>query len=258
MSTRTDQTLGDLVATIPASARILERVGLDYCCHGRRTLADACVTAGLDAAQVAAEVDALDGADESDSPVLSATALSDHIVATHHAYLREELPLLAKLAAKVERAHGARHAELTEIRALVDALRSDLEPHLDKEERVLFPAIRAIADGGRREFPFGTIANPIRMMTMEHDRAGELLAALRRTSGGYMTPSDGCASYRSLYDRLAELEHDTHVHIHKENHALFPAVLREWDTFSRATGRLEVVGCGDAQRDTRREEVGNR
>jgi regulator of cell morphogenesis and NO signaling len=229
MNNRIDQTLGDLVASIQASARVFDQVGLDYCCRGRRTLVEACAAAGLDAATLAAEIDALDPGTGVDWPSLPADALADHIVATHHAYLREELPLLSALAAKVERVHGARHPELAEVRGLVDELRADLEPHLDKEVRVLFPAIRAVIDGDRREFPFGSLANPIRMMTMEHDRAGELLAALRSATGGYETPSDGCTSYRSLYDRLAALEHDTHVHVHKENHVLFPAALHEWE-----------------------------
>jgi regulator of cell morphogenesis and NO signaling len=93
-----------------------------------------------------------------------------------------------------------------------------------KEERVLFPAIAALA-AGQTEFPFGPVERPIHMMVIEHDRAGELLAHLRAASNGYQVPEDCCASYRSLYERLAALEVDTHVHIHKENHVLFPAAL---------------------------------
>lgn len=94
-----------------------------------------------------------------------------------------------------------------------------------KEERVLFPAIHALARG-EREFGFGTVANPIRMMLSEHDRAGDLLAELRTATDGYAVPADACASYQTLYERLDTLEADTHLHIHKENHVLFPAALR--------------------------------
>ena len=127
-------------------------------------------------------------------------------------------------AAKVLAAHGGHHPELAQVRRLVAAVRADLEPHLLKEERILFPAIHELA-AGRTEFPFGTVANPIRMMIAEHDRAGELLAELRIATGAYSVPPDGCTSYRSLYDRLAALEEDTHLHIHKENHVLFPRAL---------------------------------
>jgi regulator of cell morphogenesis and NO signaling len=122
--------------------------------------------------------------------------------------------------------HGGRHPELLEVRRLVAAIGADLAPHLLKEERILFPAIAALHEG-RREFPFGPITGPIRTMLAEHDRTGELLEELRRATGGYSAPADACASYRSLYDRLAALEADTHLHVHKENNVLFPAVLRE-------------------------------
>lgn len=218
-------TLGDLVAARPAAARVLDRLELDYCCHGDVTLEHACAVAGLDPAAVQAAID--EAGDDGDAAwtALDPAALADEIVATHHAYLHEELPLLDALSAKVLSVHGDRHPELQEVHRLVTAIRADLEPHLLKEERVLFPAIHAIA-AGRREFPFGSVENPIRMMRIEHDRAGELLTELRRATGGYEAPADGCASYRSLYERLEALELDTHLHVHKEHHVLFPAAIR--------------------------------
>lgn len=221
MSHTLSRTLGDLVAEVPSRATVLERLGLDYCCHGNRSVADACATAGLDPATVAAELDQPAPATAQEDHPTDPAALVDHIEATHHAYLHAELPALEVLADKVANVHGARHAELADVRRLVAALRADLEPHLLKEERVLFPAIRALMTGAR-EFPFGTVQNPIRMMRLEHDQAGDLLAELRTVTGGYSVPDDGCASYRSLYERLVALESDTHVHIHLENNVLFP------------------------------------
>lgn len=217
-------TLGDIVAANPAAARALDRLGLDYCCHGERTVAEACAGTDLDPDEVAAELEALPIDGDRSWTGLDPSALAEHIVATHHRYLHDELPLLDELAAKVLSVHGGRHPELVRVRALVAALRADLEPHLLKEELVLFPAITAAADG-EREFPFGSIEHPIRVMLAEHDRAGELLERLRSATDGYAVPDDGCASYRSLYERLEVLELDTHLHVHKENHALFPAAL---------------------------------
>lgn len=217
--------LGDLVAEQPARARVLERLGIDYCCHGGRSLAEASAGAGLDPSAVAAElaaVDAVEGADHADD--LAPVALVDHILATHHVYLHEELPLLHALATKVRDVHGGRHPELHEVARLVEALRGELEPHLAKEEQVLFPAIRRVADlpaGPERD----QLLAPIRVMQREHEAAGELLADLRAATDGYQVPADGCASYRSLYDRLGALELDTFRHIHLENNVLFPAVL---------------------------------
>ena len=218
------QTLGDLAASNPAAARALDRLGLDYCCHGARTLADACAAAGIDLATVESELAALPVEGDTAWRDLDPRALAEHIVATHHAYLHVELPALDALAAKVLAVHGGRHPELAEVRRLVGLVRADLEPHLAKEEQILFPAIAA-AVAGRREFPFGSIGNPIRMMTLEHDRAGELLRDLRTATADFAVPDDACVSYRSLYERLEALEVDTHLHVLKENHTLFPAAL---------------------------------
>ena len=219
-----NHTLGDLVAANPAVARVLEPLGLDYCCRGDRTLVDACAATGADASVVAAAIADLDVEGDTTWTSLDAPVLAAHIVDTHHRYLHEELPLLDALAAKVLSVHGDRHAELADVQRLVAEVRADLEPHLIKEERVLFPAINALADG-QTEFAFGSVANPIRMMMIEHDRAGELLTELRAVTDTYRVPEDVCASYRSLCERLAALELDTHLHIHKENHVLFPAAL---------------------------------
>jgi regulator of cell morphogenesis and NO signaling len=75
-------------------------------------------------------------------------------------------------------------------------------------------------------FHCGTLRNPISVMLREHDAVGDLLARLRLLTGGYETPADGCASYTACYAGLAELEADTHLHIHKENNVLFPLVVR--------------------------------
>lgn len=136
--------------------------------------------------------------------------------------LHEELPLLDALAEKVRDVHRSRHPELDHVARTVNAFRLDLEPHLAKEEQVLFPAIRAQGDG-ETSFPFGSIANPIRVMRGEHERAGELLAELRTAAGDYAVPDDACTSYRLLYERLAHLESDTFRHLHLENNVLFPA-----------------------------------
>jgi len=218
--------LGDLVAERPGRARVLERLGLDHCCGGRRSLVEASEAAGLDPLAVAAALAEVtdDGADHADQ--LPPAALVDHLLATHHAYLHEELPLLHALATRVRSVHGARHPELAEVARLVAALRADLEPHLAKEEQVLFPAIRRLAAAATGS-PARSIAAPVRVLLAEHDGAADLLAELRAAARGFAVPDDACASFRSLYERLELLEADTRRHVHLENNVLFPAVLGE-------------------------------
>lgn len=220
-----DPTLAQLVTANPASARILEGFGLDYCCGGRRPLSEASAEAGVDPAAVLEAIAATGATGAPDWAELGPAALVDHLESTHHAFLHAELPRLDALSAKVLSVHGGRHPELADVRRTFEALRDDLEPHLAKEEQILFPMIRQLAAAAESpEFHCGSLQSPIRVMELEHDRAGDLLLALRTITGGYEPPADGCASYQALYAGLAELEADTHLHVHKENNLLFPAV----------------------------------
>lgn len=223
MAVDVNRTLGELVAEQPARARVLERAGIDYCCHGDRSLSLAAAEAGLDANTLALVLDAVeavpaaaDGAER-----LQPAALAHHIVETHHRYLAAELPELDTLAVKVRGVHGERHPELAEVARLFHQLRGELEPHLAAEEAEVFPAIEAGTD-------HEAIDAGVARLVAEHARAGELLAALRAAARDYAVPADACASYRSLYERLAALEADTFRHIHLENNVLFRAARGAW------------------------------
>ncbi len=155
-------------------------------------------------------------------------ALLDHLLDTHHVFTRAALDRLPPLAAKVLHTHGARHPELQEVAQLIDELVADLAPHLQKEERVLFPYIRALAEDTRAGHAapragFGSLASPIACMRHEHERVEEILRELGRSTGGYRPPADACDSFRALYAGLSELKADLHRHIHLENNLLFPA-----------------------------------
>jgi regulator of cell morphogenesis and NO signaling len=221
-------TLAAVVDAHPGLAREFERRNLDYCCGGRRTLADACDRLGLDPTQVADELAAaIEPSAPAEWSTMTADALVDHLENSHHRYLWDEMPRVIALADKIVSVHGRRHPELSEIAACFAALRADLEPHMLKEERVLFPMVRELAASSRLpSFHCGTLRNPISVMLAEHDAVGDLLARLRRLTDGYSPPPDGCATYAACFAAMAELEADTHLHIHKENNVLFPLVVR--------------------------------
>ena len=222
-------TLGDIVTLHPSLAGDLERRGLDYCCHGGRTLAVAASEAGLDPDTVADELSAV----HADEPAAAWASLGpgelvDHIEAVHHRYLWSELPRIAALVDKITSVHGERHPELADVRRLFTELRVDLEPHLAREEQELFPRIRRLADAS--DLPQSerdAIATQIDALAGEHETVGELLDELRSVTSDYSTPADGCASYTACYRALADLEADTHLHVHKENNLLFPAARTE-------------------------------
>jgi regulator of cell morphogenesis and NO signaling len=219
-----ERTLADLVAENPARAVILDRAGLDFCCHGHRTLAEACADSGLDPAQVAAKLDTV-----SDAPPAGWTgggrgSLAAYVEDTHHEYLHAELPDLVRLTETVRNVHSEHRPELIDVATLVAQMAASLEPHLAAEETDVFPVIAQLEPGTAGD---EALAAKIAVLMDEHAALGCELARLRELTDGYRPPADGCASYRLLYERLAALESDTHMHIHLENNVLFPAALVE-------------------------------
>ncbi|HZT78352.1 MAG TPA: iron-sulfur cluster repair di-iron protein [Vicinamibacterales bacterium] len=228
-------TVGEIVTSDFRAAAVFERFSIDFCCGGKRSLADACVTAQadrvavLDALRVATSDAAAPG--DADAARWSVDRLIDHIVDTHHAYVRASLPRIAQHLEKLVSAHGERHPELTGVAAAFAEVAAELAQHMMKEEQILFPYVRDLAEHaalrpcGGLVSPFGTIENPIRMMEREHRDAGDGLQSIRTLTRGYTTPDDGCRTYRVTMEELAEFERDLHRHIHLENNILFPEAI---------------------------------
>lgn len=219
-----DTILGDIVTADPASTRVLSRFGIDFCCHGQRPLGEACATSNIDVDELLAALAAEQPGQRADWADLDDVSLIAHIVSTHHRYLWDEFPRLAELVDKVARVHGPRHAELAQVRELFHRLRGAMEPHLRTEETLLFPQISL--HSGQPERPLSDeVRAGLAENQQEHDRAGALLAELRRLTNDYAVPPDACASYTAMLAGLEELESDIHIHVHKENNVLFPRVL---------------------------------
>jgi regulator of cell morphogenesis and NO signaling len=219
-------TLGEIVSRDFRAGAIFDRYGLDYCCGGASTLAEGCLNQGVSLARVVSELEALDPESRA-TPVQDPAALIDHIVLHHHTYIRESVPAIRLHLAKVVAAHGSRHAELPFIEVQFSKMADELTLHMTKEERVLFPYICALAEASARDAApppdmFGTVQNPIRMMEIEHQEAGESIRVIRELTHGYQPPSDACATYRLVLQELDAFEKDLHIHVHLENNVLFP------------------------------------
>ena len=237
MNIDVQQTVREVALSIPAATRVFEKLGIDYCCGGGKSLEQACGAANI---QVQNVVELLRSAEtsaearRSTGTVEWATApladLIQHIKQTHHAYTREEIARLGPLLEKVCRVHGEAHPELHEIRAAFESLAQELVTHMMKEEFVLFPYVErleeaAISGDPVIPAPFGTVKNPVSMMEHEHETAGSILRKMHFLSNGYCPPAQACTSYKTLYTALAEFERDLHQHIHLENNILFPRAI---------------------------------
>lgn len=222
-----DTKVGEIVAARPILARVFQRLGIDYCCGGKITLAAACARQKLDPQTVAAMLDAAaslatTGQPEVDAAAMTLTELANHIETTHHAYVKAELPRLLEMAERVATKHSWRDSRLPEVFKKVSFLTAEMLSHMEKEEGVLFPFIRQLDAGEKGGFHCGSIANPIRQMEIEHEAAGQAVARLRELTDGFAPNAEACNTHRALLAGLAEFESDLHQHVHKENNILFP------------------------------------
>ncbi|MGH9374693.1 MAG: iron-sulfur cluster repair di-iron protein [Terriglobia bacterium] len=224
--------VNEIVLGMPASAKVFERLGIDYCCGGNRRLEEACKAAGLEVGDVVRSLESAgsaahtqdDAVDWSGQPLAS---LMNHIVEKHHTFCRQEVSRIEPLLDRVIEKHGTAHPELRRIKAHFSGLSKELLMHLIKEEQTLFPYISSMEEAAAHGIPFpkpafGTVQNPVRMMVLEHDNAGAALHDMRGISGNYQPPPDACNSYRALYEALQSFERDMHQHVHLENNVLFP------------------------------------
>lgn len=229
MATAT-KTVRDIALENPASVRVFEKYGIDYCCGGKVPLDEACAAKKVNVDEVSAALNAASAAPTKDGVDWSKeklTKLANHIVEVHHWYVTREVPRLNGLATKVVSRHGDTHQELVEIQAKVAELGEELIEHQGKEEVVLFPYIVKLerfssGEGAAPRNVFGSISHPIEMMTRDHDLAGNLVAEIRKLSHDYTPPEDACPTYHAFYDGLREFEQDLHQHLHLENNILFP------------------------------------
>ena len=228
-----DETLGQIAAKDLRKAEIFKKYGLDFCCGGKKTVKEACAEKGLDVTKIEQELQQADKVVHS-RPIpyndWSLDFLADYIVNTHHSYDKKTLPELTGYATKVASVHGQQHPELYKIKTLVDEINAELSAHMIKEEKILFPYIKALVSAQSNEqvpqaAHFGTVKNPINMMEMEHELVGKNKEEIRVLSNNYTVPEDGCASYSLLFNMLDEFENDLHLHIHLENNILFPKAL---------------------------------
>lgn len=232
-----ETTVREIALQLPESTRLFEQLKIDYCCGGNQPLAQACASAGVDVDNVMGMLTKIKTEPGLDFQNASLPELITHILDTHHVFTKSEIDRLQALADKVLVAHGGNHPELVHVDELLAQLCADLKPHMFKEEHVLFPYIMGLAEAAKQQHagpfaPFGTVNNPVRMMMMEHDRAGQILRELRALTSDYKVPADACISYQTLYQALENFEKDLHQHIHLENNVLFPKAIDLEQTLS--------------------------
>jgi regulator of cell morphogenesis and NO signaling len=226
------ETVGQIAAKDIRKAEVFRKLGIDFCCGGKKSLKQACEEKGLDLEAVES---ALTNANE--APKVSENYdrwspdfLADYIFNKHHQYYYDEAPIIAELLTKVVDHHGERFPELEEVYRLYVTLVQELNSHFAKEEKVLFPFIKTLVQakqtGNTQQLQSQfSLSGPIQMMEVDHDAAGDILGGLSEVTNNYTAPAGACNSFQFLYRKLKELDEDLHQHIHLENNILFPKAL---------------------------------
>jgi len=222
------ETVGEIAAKDMRKAELLKKLGIDFCCGGKKSIEEACIEKGLDVISVKnalEEVNNQAGGTQLDFLSFSSSFLADYIVNVHHNYVNSNLPVIEDLAQKVAAHHGSSFPFLVDVYNKVNELRCELFTHMKKEEQILFPYIKQLEQGSNQYRSFETIKAPIFIMEQDHEIAGDLLRDIRRLTNDYTVPNGGCNSFKMLYHKLEALESDLFQHIHLENNILFPKAM---------------------------------
>jgi len=220
--------IGDIVANDFRTASVFKSNNIDFCCGGKKSLADACLERGVDQNKVKLELQELAATPPNagqDYRSWKLDFLCDYIVNTHHRYVLKTLPELVQYTRKIADVHGVHHPELVEVAALFAQINDELLQHLKNEEEVLFPAIKSVLANNNPESK-KLIISEIARMAGEHEFAGGAMDAINNLTHHYSLPEDSCSTYQVTFKLLEQFEDDLHIHVHLENNILYPAALK--------------------------------
>lgn len=203
--------IGEIAVQFPGATAIFRKHKLDYCCGGGISLAAAVERRGIALADVERQIAELipQPIELPDNP----DQIIDFIIARYHDTHRRELPELIQLARRVERVHADHPGVPNGLAEFLEQINADLSSHMQKEELVLFPMIRA---------GHPMVGAPIAAMQAEHVDHGQSLEELAALTHDMQPPDGACGSWRALYSGVRKLSNDLIDHIHIENNILFP------------------------------------
>ncbi|MDH5365564.1 MAG: iron-sulfur cluster repair di-iron protein [Cyclobacteriaceae bacterium] len=236
-----EKTVAEVVAQNIKTAHVFKKYGIDFCCGGNVGIKEVCDKKQVNYTSLKDELQHVDDVQsrEQDYNRWELDFLTDYIINTHHSYVEESMPIMLQYANKVAKVHGKHAPEVVEINKLVSDIVEELTQHMKKEEEILFPLVKDMVNimkNGDKTVSFhcGSLNNPIRVMEIEHENAGDVFKKIAELSNNYQPPEWACNTYRALYAKLEEFEQDLHQHIHLENNILFPkAVVMEEEMIAR-------------------------
>lgn len=224
------KSIAEFVTEDYRTAEIFEKHGIDFCCGGQTSLADACRGQGVRPELLLQEIEEIRSQPGRRSENYSSWELpflADYIVNTHHAWINDNIVQMAAHTRKVAEVHGSRHPEVIEIAKLFRQVVADMEGHLREEEEVLFPALKRVHAAVKKGADPASedrqrIQHTLEKLYREHEEVGDAIHRIRHLSKDYTLPKDACNTFMVTYRELKEFEDDLHKHVHLENNILFP------------------------------------
>ncbi len=218
-----NKTIAEIVSDDISTASVFKKYHIDFCCGGGKTVENACIKANVNVDDVIQDL--INNTTKNSTPNLNfkdwtAEFLVDYIVNVHHNYVKENMEIINEFAEKVATVHGHHAPETIEIATLFSSLINELNSHLEKEENILFPAIKLKASDKNYQYD----KNVIGILEDEHEHAGEIVKKITLLSNNFTTPDWACNTFKALYFKLDEFINDLYQHIHLENNILFSKI----------------------------------
>jgi len=232
MHIQLEDQIGEIVMRDYRTASVFKAKGIDFCCRGHRTLLDAINEKGLVAEDIMQELNKVD-AKPKEAPFDYAgwklEYLIDHIIDNHHAYIRQQIPVITSYLDQVFKAHGKKVPVIEEIRSLFIEDAQDLMKHLETEEEIVFPMIRDLAItplymDSPSCVPLTFFQKMISNMEQEHLNEGNRWRRINELTENFQLEF-GCNVSHVAFSLLREFQDDLHLHIHIENNILFPGAI---------------------------------
>lgn len=227
-------TVSEMVRKDYRIAPVFEKWGIGYCCGGNTSFAEVCKAQKLDANLIREDIEkathTINISNHLRFDEWSVDFLVDYITHVHHAYLRQEVPVLFLAVKSFIDSHKKKYPYLVKVLEVFEELKDEVLEHTQKEEESIFPYFKQISNTYARRESYGalfvrTLSKPFdHIENVEHRRISALLAALRKATNNYQFSDDVCPNHQVIYLKLKEFDSDIQQHKHLESNILFPKV----------------------------------
>jgi regulator of cell morphogenesis and NO signaling len=234
---RIDQNLivSDIVSNDYRTADVFRKYGIDFCCGGKWPLKMVCETKNLDIAIVKKELEeavrTIHLSNKLKFDEWDIDFLTDYIVNVHHQYLRKALPEAKDYLVSFTEGHRQKFPYLPDLLKIFVELSTEMFPHLQEEEGIIFPYIRQISHAYHSKESYAallvrTLRKPVEnVMHHEHESVSKSLCQMRQLTDHYTLPERACVSHKVTFSKLLEIDNDLVQHLHLENDILFPRAI---------------------------------